>query len=525
MMTDLAPDPTWQIYDASTLQKSLILETDIAVIGTGAGGAIAAEILAAAGHKIVLIEEGPLWWTKDFHLQEGLTYANLYQECANRTTKNKDIAILQGRAVGGTTTINWTTSFRTPEPTLAHWKNFYDIDLTSTELAPWFSFIEQKLQIQPWQLPPNPNNAVLARGAKKLGWHYGVIRRNVKACVDLGYCGMGCPVGAKQSMLVTSIPAALSKGAILIHHCRAEKLQWNNKHIESVFCKALDASITRPTGITVQIKPKYVVLAGGSIGTPAVLLRSHVPDPNQLIGKRTFLHPVVISVARMPEKIEGFSGTPQSIYSDHFLWKDGIESRLGYKLEVPPMHPILVSTILPMHGEKHAKIMRAFPNLQATIALGRDGFHPESVGGTVGLYRDGSPYLDYPLSTYLWEGFRRAYLSMAELQFAAGANWIMPIHIYAAPYTTWSKARKAILHLPLESLKAIVASAHVMGGCCMGGSPKNSIVDLNGKYRYLENLSILDGSVFPTSLGANPQLSIFALAARNAAILAKQLRQ
>lgn len=522
-MTNLAPDPAWQIYDASTLQKPLFLETDVVVIGTGAGGGIAAEILANSGLKIILVEEGPLWWTKDFHLQEGITYTNLYQECANRTTKNKDISILQGRAVGGTTTINWTTSFRTPEPTLAHWAKMYGIDLTPTELAPWFSLIEKKLQIQPWQLPPNPNNAVLARGTKKLGWDYGVISRNVKDCWDLGYCGMGCPAGAKQSMLVTSIPAALSKGAILIHHCRAEKLHWNKMRVESVTCKALDASITTPTGITIKISARHVVLSGGSIGTPALLLRSHVPDPYKLIGKRTFLHPVVISVARMPEKIEGFSGTPQSIYSDHFLWKEGIEGRLGYKLEVPPMHPILVSTILPMHGEKHAKLMREFPQLQATIALGRDGFHPESMGGTIGLYRDGSPYLDYPLSPYLWEGFRRAYLSMAELQFAAGARWVLPIHVHAAPYTTWPKAREAILNLPLESLKAIVASAHVMGGCGMGGKPENSVVDSEGKYRYLENLSILDGSVFPTSLGANPQLSIFGLSARNATRLAERI--
>lgn len=518
-------DPNWLVHDASTFDKPSSLEADVAIVGSGAGGGVTAEILSKSGLKAILIEEGPLWLTKDFDMKESTAYPNLYQECANRATKNKEICILQGRGVGGTTTINWTTSFRTPDPTLNHWAKVHGIDFTPTDLAPWFTLMEERLHIKPWESPPNQNNAALERAAKRLGWRYGVISRNVKDCLDLGYCGVGCPVGAKQSMLVTTIPSALKQGATLIHHCRAKKLHWNTRHVSLIECQALGKDTITPTGTTLQIKARHVVLSCGSIGTPALLLRSNAPDPYQLIGKRTFLHPTVTSVAKMPEKVDAFSGAPQSIYSDHFLWKDGVEGRLGYKLEVPPLHPVLVSTMFPAHGEKHAKVMRDFPFLQAIIALGRDGFHEQSSGGNVGLYGDGSPYLDYSLNDYLWEGFRRAYLSMAEAQFASGAKWVMPLHSDASPYTTWQNARKAILELPLKSLKAIIASAHVMGGCKMGKNPEHAVVDLNGKFHHLENLFILDGSIFPTSVGANPQLSIYAMVARSATHLAEMLKK
>lgn len=518
-------DPNWLVFDASMLHKPLSLEADVVIVGTGAGGGVTAEILTKAGFKVVLIEEGPLYLAKDFDMKESTAYPNLYQECANRNTKNKDIAILQGRSVGGTTTINWTTSFRTPERTIEHWAKAHETDFTVADLAPWFSLMEERLHIKPWHRPPNPNNAALARGAEKLGWRHGIISRNVKDCWDLGYCDTGCPIGAQQSMLVTTIPAALQQGATLIHHCRAKKLHWNAQQVALLECEALDQNMTTPTGTTVQVKARHYVLSCGSIGTPALLLRSNSPDPYKLVGKRTFLHPVVISVAKMPEKIEAFSGAPQSVYSDHFLWEDGVEGRLGYKLEVPPMHPVLLGTLFPAHGEKHARIMKDLPHLQTIIALSRDGFHAKSQGGDVGLYSDGSPYLDYPLNDYMWEGFRRAYLSMAEAQFASGAKWVIPLHVDASPYTSWQKARQAILELPMQSLKAIVASAHVMGGCRMGQKPERSVVNLAGQYHHLDNLSVLDGSIFPTSVGANPQLSIYAMVARNATTLAKRLKQ
>ena len=152
--------------------------------------------------------------------------------------------------------------------------------------------------------------------------------------------------------------------------------------------------------------------------------------------------------------------------------------------------------------------MRQFDKMQVHIALIRDGFHPDSVGGTVEINKWGDPVLDYPVSDFIWDGAKRAHLTMAELQFAVGAKKVFPIHKKASAYSSWPEAKAAIEQLPFEKYWSTLVSAHVMGGCNMGESDRLAVVDSFGNHRQLENLSIFDGSVFPTSLGANPQLSI-----------------
>ncbi len=148
---------------------------------------------------------------------EAQAYPQLYQESAGRKTKDKGISILQGRCVGGSTTVNWTSSFRTPPATLEYWqRNFGLTELTVAELAPWFAMMERRLDIAAWTTAPNANNDALRRGAERLGIATGTMRRNVTGCWNLGYCGLGCPTQAKQSMLVTTIPAALSQGGVLV---------------------------------------------------------------------------------------------------------------------------------------------------------------------------------------------------------------------------------------------------------------------------------------------------------------------
>ena len=514
----------WKHIDASRLTEGHTLEADVVIIGTGAGGGVTADILSDAGLRVVLVEEGPLRSSSDFKMLEADAYPELYQESAARKTADKAINILQGRTVGGSTTVNWTSCFRTPAATLAFWQQQFGLQQLSVEsLDPWFAAMEHKLSVRDWDTPPNANNHVLLRGAEKLGIDFGHIRRNVKGCWNLGYCGMGCPTNAKQSMLLTTIPAALRRGATLYSRLRAERLRFDGNHVTALDCVALGADGIHPSGLRLQLRARHFVVAGGAIGSPALLLRSSVPDPYRLVGKRTFLHPVVISSALMPERIEGYAGAPQSIYSDHFLQQGRIDGPLGFKLETPPLHPVLFSTTLQGFGQGHARLMQEFPNVNALLALLRDGFHPESRGGQVRLGNDGLPVLDYPLNDVIWEGARRALLAMAELQFAAGARWVTPVHETTPGYSSWAEAKKGLADLPLKPLLCRVVSAHVMGGCGMGDTPVRGVVDHRGRHFWLGNLSVHDGSVFPTSIGANPQLSIYALVARNASLLAAEL--
>ncbi|PHV12916.1 GMC family oxidoreductase [Chitinimonas sp. BJB300] len=517
----------WDVRDASSFLQDQTVEADVVIVGTGAGGGVAAEILSLAGLKVVMVEEGGLnYASKHFHLREAEAYPQLYQESAGRQTKDKAITILQGRTTGGSTVVNWTSSFRTPPTTLHHWRTRFGLeDMTVEGLAPWFGHAEKRLNIRDWLVEPNANNKALALGAERIGIHWAKMRRNVNGCLNLGYCGMGCPVNAKQSMLVTTIPSALNQGATLFIHSRAERVLLEGDRAAGIECVAMDASGRYSIGTRLTVQARTVVLAGGAINTPALMLRSKLPDPFGLIGKRTFLHPVNISGAIMPSKVEGWQGAPQSIYSDHYLDTMPVDGPIGYKLEVPPLHPVLTGITMSGFGEKHRNLMACFDKLQVVLALLRDGFNEGSQGGTVGLKSDGTPLLDYPISSYVWAGVREAYLTMAELQFAAGATHVMPIHedVAAEGYASWAKARSAILALPLVALRARMVSAHVMGGAGMSVRANEGVVNSEGRFHHANGLYVMDGSVFPTSIGANPQLSIYGLVSRNASLLAKAL--
>lgn len=524
------PDPIrqglargWRVHGGPYAPLPASFSCDVVVIGSGAGGGITAELLAASGLAVLIVEEGPLKSSADFKQLEREAYAQLYQESNARKTADKAIAILQGRCVGGSTTVNWTSSFRTPAATLAHWRSDYRLDdFTEAALAPWFESAERRLRIAPWGGAANENNAVLERGARKLGLSTGTISRNVHGCWNLGSCGLGCPVNAKQSMLVTTLPAALDRGARLYVQTQAVRLEIERGRVDHLECSPVlaDGSAVGPV---VRVTARHYVVAGGGINSPALLLRSQAPDPHGRLGRRTFLHPVVLSAAEFDQRIEGWSGAPQSIYSDHFLDRLPLDGPMGYKLEVPPLHPLVFATAMAGFGAEHAERMRRFPHTQAVLALLRDGFHPESPGGTVGLRDDGSPVLDYPLSPYVLEGARRALLTMAELQFAAGAKTVATGHEFATPCSTWEQARRMIQDLPMRPLHTKFFSAHVMGGCGAAGDETLGVVRPDGVHWQVDNLSVHDGSIFPTSIGANPQLSIYGIVNRMATTLAKRL--
>ena len=513
----------WKVQQGSAVTEPRIA-CDVAIVGSGAGAGISAEILARAGLQVVIVEEGPLRSSTDFHQRESEAYPQLYQESAARKTADKAINILQGRCVGGSTTVNWTSSFRTPPATLAHWQKHHGLaDYAEAALAPWFEQAERRLSIGPWLVPPNENNEALRRGGRLLGIDVAAISRNVRNCWNLGSCGMGCPTNAKQSMLITTIPVALDAGARLLVQTRAERIEFDGNQAKALICRPVGLDGAPAGESQIRIEARHVVVAGGAINSPALLLRSGTPDPNQRLGLRTFLHPVVLSSAQFDQPIEAWAGAPQTLYTDHFLHTQPIDGAMGFKIEAPPLHPVIAAATLAGHGQEQAEVWRQFPHTQVLIALLRDGFHAESAGGRVGLRDDGSPVLDYPLTPFVMEGARQALLRMAEIQFAAGARRVLPVHEKARPYERWITAKDDIAQLPMKPYLTRVVSAHVMGGCALAGDAAAGVVRPDGVHWQVANLSVHDGSIFPTSIGANPQLSIYGIVNRLATQLAQRL--
>ncbi len=500
------------------------VQCDVVIIGSGAGAGITAELLTKAGLDVVLVEEGPLRTSTDFNQKESEAYATLYQEGGGRRTMDGALTLLQGRCVGGTTVINWTSSFRTPAPTLKYWQDEFGLkDFTEEGMSPWFAQAESRLNMLPWQAPPNANNEILRTGATKLGISSDVIPRNVKGCWNIGSCGMGCPTNAKQSMLVTTIPSALEAGARLFYQTRAQEFDIEGDKVKSLVCVPIRINGQKTSDKVMRVTAKHYVVSGGAINSPALLKRSKAPDPHDLLGTRTFLHPVAFSSGVFDQRIEGWAGAPQSIYSDHFVHNAPMAGPIGYKLEATPMHPGLASNLIGGFGKTLAERFQNYPNTQLMLALLRDGFHPESQGGTVILNVDGSPLLNYAMTDYVLAGFKQALLTMAEVQFAAGAKKVLPLHEQGVYYNNWAEAKAAISAFEMKAYYVGGGSAHIMGGCRMGGTAQLGVVRPDGVHWQLSNLSVHDGSIFPTSIGANPQLSIYGMVNRLATQLANRL--
>ncbi len=501
-----------RVYVSGEIRGGADIECDVCVVGSGAGGSVLAHELVSRGLHVVMLEEGGHHTRREFDLTESNAFPNLYQELGNRTTDDLSITILQGRSVGGGTTVNWCSSFRTPERILDHWRDVYGVEGLSEEvLRPHWEAIERRLHIAEWpEERINRNNRILWDGCGKLGYSRGLIRRNVNNCADLGYCGMGCPIDAKQSMLVTMIPDAVERGLTLFANASARRLRVERRKVTAVEVDVLDAESRGRSGRSLTIRPKVAAVSCGALNSPALLLRSGLTG-NGRVGKRTFLHPVVVTAAEFDDPVEAFSGAPQSVHSHHFV--DRGPGKIGFFIEVPPIHPMLGAITVTGFGIEYQRWISRLPHINACIALAVDGLLPSEEGGTVGLRAEGDGRLkfNYPLTEPHWEAFRTACKEMARIQFAAGARTVISLHCPPLVMRSADEISK-LDSMPWEKLRVRVVTAHQMGGCAMGKTPASSVVDSRLRYHELDNLFVVDGSVFPTSLGVNPQETIFGIA-------------
>jgi choline dehydrogenase-like flavoprotein len=238
------------------------------------------------------------------------------------------------------------------------------------------------------------------------------------------------------------------------------------------------------------------------------LLRSGTVDPHHRLGRRTFLHPVVASIALFEEAIEGWKGAPQSVASHHHAHRG---DEVGWFLEAGPVHPMLASTAMPSFGADHREGMKRLTHAAAHLAITIDGHHDDVVGGTVSLDSDGRPVLDYPIVERQWRAFRDAQKSMAQVAFAAGAKEVWTGHDPSLHLRSLDDVPR-IDALPWAPCRVGVFSAHQMGGCGMSDDPAQGVVrSSDGRHHQVDNLHVMDGSLFPTAVGVNPQMSIYGL--------------
>jgi choline dehydrogenase-like flavoprotein len=487
----------------------LVTRAEVCVIGSGAGGAVAAAELAAGGRDVVVLEQGEHWTSRDFTQREDEMLPRLFEEAGMRQTVDGAVTILQGRSIGGSTVHNLCYAFRTPPAILRMWREEHALpELTDAALAGSFERVEANLRVKPIREDEvNTLNRLLRAGAEALGYSGFVTRHNRENCVKAGYCLLGCSYDAKQSMLVTYVPRASEAGARVYAGARAERIEAPATGPRRVLGRVVDSAGRALARIAVEAQ--VVVLAAGAVASPDLLLRSSLGGPE--VGRHLHLHPSVMVAGYWPEPIHAYRGIPQSYYIDEFIDLES-DPHSGYVLMPISGFPVLVAVNVPGFGREHFRQMRDFAKLGGLLVL----LHDRSEGSVRSGSSLGKPEIRYALDDddrrLLAQGMRHC----AEVLFAAGAQRVVVPYLPEALVLERGADLSEIGRRPVREGRIAIASTHPQSTCRMGGDPARSVVNAFGELHGVRGVFVADMSVFPTSLGAPPQITTAALADRTA---------
>ena len=484
------------------IEADTTLDADVVVIGSGAGGGVVAAELAAAGQQVIVLEKGGYFNEADFDGAEWNAMGCLYEKQGILTSEDVGIVVLAGSGLGGGTTINWTTSLPTPGHVLQEWERELGVNgMTGADWQASTQAVCERLHVNT-DSPENRHNQLLRIASERLGYQWRALPRNVLGCSDCGYCGYGCRFGAKQSTLVTYLQDAFDRGAQIITECHADRVTFAGGRVNGA-----EATVN---GHSLRIRSPRVVVAAGSVHTPALLKRSGLTNPN--IGRHLHLHPVPAAFGIFDEPVRSWEGTMQAVACSQF---EGLEAGYGFVIEVPPVHPGLMALGVGWQdAHSHKQVMLQAENTAFFFALVRD-----RDGGRVDIDRQGRPILKYSLSSYDARHVIRGAQECVRLLAAAGAHTIGGLYNNRAPYSVRNGGDLEDHLLWIEQRGYIVNdmtlfSAHQMSSCRMAGSAALGAVNPEGESYEVRDLFVADASALPSATGVNPMISIMTLAHR-----------
>ncbi|MGB9736036.1 MAG: GMC family oxidoreductase N-terminal domain-containing protein [bacterium] len=486
--------------DGSRVSDDLSLNTDVCVIGTGAGGGAVAYSVAKSGMKTIILEEGAYLTGEDFTQKPVDALSTTYRDHGFITTYGlPPIIIPLGKAVGGTTTINSGTCYRLPSSVIKNWHDSYGIDwLTEDEYNRLASFVEREIHVEP--VPEHilgKNSALFRKGTQALGLEGAPIPRNAYECDGCAFCAFGCPKDAKQATMLNFIPDAISNGATLYSNAKVVRLIKSGNRIRGVNGVFVDKH-GKPTNKTFTIYADKVVVSAGAINTPILLKRSGLKHPR--IGKNLHIHPAARVSALFNERVEGWIGVPQG-YNIHHYVDEGIFIQGQF---VPPS---VLSQSIPFVGKPHSDLMNRYAYLGSFGALISD------TGAGRVLPGFGSPIIFYNLSREDHIKMVKSIVITSKVWFAAGAT---EVHTQIATKPVIHSAKEAdelIEKLPPAWSLELMAF-HPMGTAMMGKDEKFAVVKPDGETYEIKGLYVADASLFPTSTRINPQITIMSMATR-----------
>lgn len=490
--TDVArPDAPLDVTPAAAWPS--ITRCDVVVVGSGAGGAMAARTLARAGLSTVVVEEGRRFTVEEFRTGHPMDrFAALYRDAGSTAALGRPPVVLPiGRGVGGTTLVNSGTCYRTPTEVLVAWRDRAGLALADPDaFGPYLDEVETTLRVAPVPAAVmGRNGSLLLAGAETLGWQAGPLRRNAPGCGGCCQCAIGCPRNAKLGVHLNALPSACEAGARIVSEARVERVLHERGRAVGVLAR-------RGDGSTVELRAELVVVAAGATETPPLLRRSGL-GRHPGVGRNLSIHPAVSAAGRFDHDVIAWEGVLQSAAVEEFHATEGI------LVEATSTPPGMGSMILPGHGRRLLAELEGAHRLATLGAMIADEPSGRVLGGRRSL-------LTYRLTARDGERLRRALRIMGEVLFAAGAVDVLAAAPGGPPARSLADldAQLAVL----DPRRLHVAAFHPTGSAAAGADPGVAPIDPSGRLRGVQGVWVADASVLPSCPTVNPQVTVMATA-------------
>ncbi len=488
-------------------ETNIDLSADAVVIGSGAGGAIAAYELAKTGKKVIVLEAGRYVPSEKMTEMTAVSLGTMYADKAGQANAQGDITILQGACVGGSTVVNAALCFRTPDYYLKLWGEKFGLtNLTTEVMTPYFEKVEKNIWIKENTEAETSQGAELIKeGLDATGIPIGVAKRNVKNCALTGFCFAGCKAERKQSMLVTYLPWAQAYGAEIYADTRVNTITSEGGRATGITGEIINPD-TGEKVADINVKAPIVVLAAGPIQSPIILMKSGLANSSGQVGKNFACHPSLSLTAEYDHAVDDFVGATHSVYVDEFTLPD--ESGIGGFILLNAIEqPVFAgSSQNPGTGKPYVNLMEKYANTIRLITL----LHDKNSGEVI--YENGVKSINYTVDDEDFESMKDGLKVNARILLASGASKVYIPTTLSKVIESEAEVDSVIDALTNDKSRYPYVSFHPQGTLRMGADPANTVVNPLGETHDVNNLYVVDGSLLPTSIGYNPSETIFALA-------------